>query len=234
MDKSPRYIQIREFINNKISSNVWPVGSKIPTEMVLTEQFGVSRMTVNKAIRDLVTAGLLKRTARVGTFVCQNKMESPLIDIRNIADEIRQRGKQYSSQVLTQLTLHADPQTAIRLGVPLDTPIYFSEIVHLEDDSPLQLEMRWVNPSFAPDYIKQDFNRSTPNEYLTKNCPLSSIEHSVEAVMVNKRIQGYLHLSTHQPCLLLNRRTWSKQNLISVALLYHPADKYKLSLKTNL
>lgn len=234
MGKSPRYIQIREFINEKISNNVWSVGSKIPTEIELTKQFGVSRMTVNKAIRDLVTAGLLKRTARVGTFVCQNKMVSPLTDIRNIADEIRTRGKQYKSKVITQSSLHADHQIAIRLGVPIDTLIYFSEIVHLEDDSPLQMEVRWVNPEYAPDYIKQDFTLSTPNEYLTKNCPLSSIEHTVEAIMVNKRIQEYLHLSNHQPCLLLNRRTWSEQNLISVALLYHPADKYKLSLKTNL
>jgi len=234
MAKLPRYIQIREYINEKISNNVWSVGSKIPTEIALTQQFGVSRMTVNKAIRDLVTAGLLKRTARLGTFVCQEKIESPLIDIRNIADEIRLRGKQYSSKVLTLLTLNADHQTAIRLGVPIDTPVYFSEIIHLEDDSPLQLEVRWVNPEYAPGYIKQDFTGSTPNEYLTKNCPLSSIEHTVEAVMVDKRIQDYLHLSAHQPCLLLNRRTWSKQDLISVALLYHPADKYKLSLKTKL
>jgi GntR family histidine utilization transcriptional repressor len=122
---------------------------------------------------------------------------------------------------------------AIRLGVKIETPIFFSEIIHLEDNIPLQLELRWVNPEFAPNYIDQDFTQATPNEYLTKNCPLSSIEHTVEAVMATDHVQKYLHLSNFEPCLLLNRRTWSNQDLISVALLYHPADKYKLSLKTN-
>ncbi|MGC3835341.1 GntR family transcriptional regulator [Moritella viscosa] len=173
MNSSPRYIQIQDFILEKINSHVWMPGSKIPTELELTKQFSVSRMTVNKAIRDLVNKGLLERTPRLGTFVCQKKVESSLSDIRNIADEIRQRGRTYSNKV-------------------------------------------------------------TPNEYLTKNCPLSSIEHTVEAIMPSPSIQQHLDLTAQQPCLLLNRRTWSKQDLISVALLYHPADKYKLSLKAEI
>jgi GntR family histidine utilization transcriptional repressor len=233
MSKAPRYKQIREFINEKISSNFWPVGTKIPTEIELTKQFSVSRMTVNKAIRDLVTAGLLERSPRIGTFVCAKKITSPLQNIHNIADEIQERGKQYSNKVLTQISLKADDEIAMRLGVKIGTTIYFTEIIHLEDDIPLQLERRWVNPEFVADYIKQDFSQATPNEYLTKNCPLSSIEHTVEAMIASKYIQQHLHLSPHAPCLLLNRRTWSNENLISVALLYHPAEKYKLTLKTN-
>jgi len=233
MSNSPRYIQIQDFIQDKINSHVWMPGSKIPTELELTKQFNVSRMTVNKAIRDLVNQGLLKRTPRLGTFVCHKKAESPLNHIRNIADEISQRGKTYSNKVLSQQTLLADEEIAIRLGVKLETPVFFSEIIHFEDDIALQLELRWVNPQFAPHYIEQDFTQATPNEYLTKNCPLSSIEHTVEAVIANADIQTHLSLTALQPCLLLNRRTWSKQDLISVALLYHPADKYKLSLKAD-
>ncbi|PKH05918.1 histidine utilization repressor [Moritella sp. Urea-trap-13] len=234
MNSSPRYIQIQDFILEKINTHVWLPGNKIPTELELTKQFNVSRMTVNKAIRDLVNQGLLERTPRLGTFVCQKKVESSLSDIRNIADEIRQRGKAYSNKILRQVTIPADDEIAMRLGVRIDTPIFFSEIIHYEDDVALQLEVRWVNPQFAPDYITQDFSLATPNEYLTKNCPLSSIEHTVEAVMPITSIQQHLNLTALQPCLLLNRRTWSKQDLISVALLYHPADKYKLSLKTEI
>ena len=97
MNSSPRYIQIQDFILEKINSHVWLPGNKIPTELELTKQFSVSRMTVNKAIRDLVNQGLLERTPRLGTFVCHKKIESSLSDIRNIADEIRQRGKTYSN-----------------------------------------------------------------------------------------------------------------------------------------
>lgn len=234
MSTAPLYIQIQRFIQEKINTHVWLPGNKIPTELELTKQFNVSRMTVNKAIRDLVNQGLLERTPRLGTFVCHKKVESSLSDIRNIADEIHQRGKIYSNKTLRQITLAADDEIAMRLGVKIDTAVFFTEIIHYEDETPLQLEVRWVNPIFAPNYISQDFSLATPNEYLTKNCPLSSIEHTVEALMPSTSIQQHLALSAQQPCLLLNRRTWSQQDLISVALLYHPADKYKLSLKAEI
>lgn len=234
MSKSPRYIQIKTYISDKISNHEWVPGHKIPTEIELTETFNVSRMTVNKAIRDLVSDGLLERTPRLGTFVCQKKAESPLTDIRNIADEISQRGGEYSNKVLSQRSIVADDEIAMRLGVMLGTQIYFSEIIHFEDNEPLQLEIRWVNPEYAPAYIQQDFSQATPNEYLSQNCPLSTIEHTVEAIVPDAKTQRYLNLSANEPCLLLNRRTWSKQNLISAALLYHPGHRYKLSSRTHL
>ncbi len=76
MSTVPRYQQIREFIAEKINSDIWPVGTKIPTEIELTKQFSVSRMTVNKAIRELVIEGVLQRTPRIGTFVCTKKISS--------------------------------------------------------------------------------------------------------------------------------------------------------------
>ncbi|WP_438895141.1 GntR family transcriptional regulator, partial [Bacillus cereus group sp. BC329] len=85
----------------------------------LTEQFGVSRMTVNKAIRDLVNEGRLQRRPRLGTFVCDpgEKSESPLLDIRIIAEEVSDRGRQYSSKVLKQVAIKADDSIATKLGV---------------------------------------------------------------------------------------------------------------------
>ncbi|MDF2152350.1 histidine utilization repressor [Vibrio sp. CAU 1672] len=230
---SPLYIQIKHFIVGKIDSGEWPVGHRIATELALTEQFGVSRMTVNKAIRDLVNEGRLQRRPRLGTFVCppESKAESPLLDIRNIADEIANRGRTHHSKVRQQLALKADDAIAIKLGVMLGTTVFYSEIIHYENDSPIQLELRWVNSQYAPQYLQQDFTLITPNQYLSDNCPLSAIEHTVEAIVPDSRIRQDLHMQTNEPCLLLNRRTWSEDKLVSTALLYHPGSKYKLSSK---
>ncbi|MCW8332947.1 histidine utilization repressor [Vibrio paucivorans] len=233
MSDSPLYIQIKQFIADNIESGRWPVGHRITTELELTKQFGVSRMTVNKAIRDLVSEGKLQRKPRAGTFVCapEEKAESPLLDIRNIADEVNQRGKHYRSEVKKQLAVTADDAIATKLGVMLGKEIFYSEIIHFENDTPIQLEVRWVNPSHAPDYLSQNFSEMTPNEYLSNSCPLSAIEHTVEAVLPDQHVQESLALKQSEPCLLLNRRTWSKDNLVSSALLYHPGSKYKLSSK---
>lgn len=229
----PRYLQIKQYLNEKIQTRTWPVGYKIPTEIELADEFSVSRMTANKAIKELVTDGLLKRTPRLGTFVCHKKAESPLMEIRNIAVEIRQRGHHYSCKIIKVETVLARDDIALRIGVRNDTNIYFTQIVHYENDIPIQVEERWVNPSFALDYIQQDFTKQTPNEYLVRACPLSDIEHAVEAIIPPPHISDLLEISNITPCLLLNRRTWSEDNLISVALLYHPGDRYKLTSRTK-
>ena len=236
MSTPPLYLQIKHYIDNKIESGQWPIGHRISTEIELTKQFEVSRMTVNKAIRDLVAEGKLQRKPRLGTFVCSNqdKAESPLLDIRNIAEEVKQRGKTYTSKVKTQIALNADESVATKLGVMLGTAVFYSEIVHYEDKSPIQYELRWVNASYAPDYLQQDFTESTPNQYLSENCPLSAIEHTVEAIVADGAVRNALRLGANEPCLLLNRRTWSHDKLVSSALLYHPGTRYKLSSKVLL
>ena len=130
MSNSPLYLQIKQYIAEQIDQGYWPVGHRITTELELTKQFNVSRMTVNKAIRDLVSEGRLVRRPRLGTFVCapDDKAESPLLDIRNIA-EIEQRGKAYSSKVVKQVALMADDAVA-RLGVMLGSSVFYSEIIH--------------------------------------------------------------------------------------------------------
>jgi GntR family histidine utilization transcriptional repressor len=190
-------------------------------------------MTVNKAIRDLVAEGKLQRRPRVGTFVCapDDKAESPLLDIQNIAEEVKLRGKTYSSKVIKQASMLADETVAIKLGVMLNSPIFYSEIIHFEDNSPIQYELRWVNSAYAPDYLEQDFTQITPNQYLSENCPLSAIEHTVEAIVADDEVRTALRLGANEPCLLLNRRTWSQDKLVSSALLYHPGTRYKLSSK---
>lgn len=230
---SPIYMQIKQFIVQKIDSGVWHIGFKIPTELALTEQFGVSRMTVNKAIRDLVNEGRLQRRPRLGTFVCEptEKAESPLLDIRNIAEEVSNRGKAYRSKVLRQQALKADDTIATKLGVMLGTQVFYSEIIHYEDKEPIQLELRWVNSSYAPNYLQQDFTQITPNQYLSESCPLSAMEHTVEAIIPDARVRQELNMKVSEPCLLLNRRTWSDDRLVSTALLYHPGNRYKLSTK---
>lgn len=201
---APLYMQIKQFILDKIETGEWMTGQRIATEFELTEQFEVSRMTVNKAIRDLVNEGRLQRRPRLGTFVCDpvEKSESPLLDIRNIAAEVRDRGREYRSKVLKQVAIKADATIATKLGVMLGTTVFYSEIIHYEDSTPIQLELRWVNSQYAPSYLDQDFTHITPNQFLSDNCPLSAIEHTVEAIVPDNRIKLDLNMSSNEPCLL--------------------------------
>ncbi|PMR77574.1 histidine utilization repressor [Billgrantia endophytica] len=224
----PLYLQIQQHLLEKINGGDWPAHHQIPPEEQLARNFGVSRMTANKAIRDLVQQGYLIRQPGLGTFVTDRKAESSLVEVHNIAEEVRSRGHGYSNDVLCSEAIEADDEVALRLGVRLGTRVFHTLIVHRENGVPIQLENRYVNPRWVPDYLDTDFTHHTPNEVLVAACPISDIEHVVEAVLVDETTARHLDTDTTRPCLSMIRRTWSGDHLISYARLIHPGERYKL------
>ncbi|MDX5376768.1 MAG: histidine utilization repressor [Halomonas sp.] len=225
---APLYLQIQQHLLEKIQSGEWSAHHQIPPEEQLARNFGVSRMTANKAIRDLVQQGYLTRQPGLGTFVTDRKVESSLVDVHNIAEEVRGRGHLYSNDVLLAEAIAADDEVALRLGVRLGTRVYHTRIVHRENGVPIQLEERFVNPRWVPDYLENDFRQHTPNEVLVAACPITDIEHVVEAVLVDDLTAKRLETEATRPCLSMTRRTWSGDHLISYARLIHPGERYKL------
>lgn len=228
MTSAPLYLQIQQHLLEKIQGGIWPAHYQIPPEEQLARDFNVSRMTANKAIRDLVQKGYLTRQPGLGTFVTDRKAESSLVEVYNIAEEVRSRGHNYSNKVLVQEVIEADDEVALRLGVRLGSRVFQTLLVHLEDDTPIQLENRYVNPRWVPDYLASDFSLHTPNEILVAACPITDVEHIVEAVLVGTQVAHWLAIDTATPCLSMVRRTWSGEQLISYARLLHPGDRYKL------
>jgi len=97
----------------------------------------------------------------------------------------------------------------------------------------LQLAERYVNAKIVPEYITQDFSVITPSQYLSELFPLSEVEHIVEAIVPSQLEQKLLDISAEVPCLLVNRRTWSDNRLISYARLIHPGNLYRLSSRST-
>lgn len=225
---TPRYKAIEDFLLQRIHDGTYPVNHQIPPEEQLARDFGVSRMTANKAIQHLVQQGYLLRQAGLGTFVTDRKAESSLHDVLNIASEVRARGHDYSNDVIRCEAVAADDEVALRLGLRLGAQVFHSILVHRENGVPIQLEDRFVNPRWVPHYLDADFSQQTPNEVLVASCPISDVEHVVEAVLVDAQTAAWLDMQPSMPCLSMIRRTWSDEHLISYARLIHPGERYKL------
>ena len=223
-----QYERIKDFITDKVMSGDWPVGHRIPTEHELTAMFAVSRMTVNRAVRELSAEGLVRRQPGAGTFVTNERPSLDLVEVHNIADDVQARGHAYSSVVHLLQQEEAMPAVAESLGLRPGARVFHSIIVHLENHWPIQLEDRFVNPKAAPDYVKQDFSVRTPNAYLMTVGPLERVEHTIEAVPPSATTCEMLRIAPSEPCLLLHRRTWSKGRVVSRAWLTHPGSRYRL------
>ena len=90
-------------------------------------------------------------------------------------------------------------------------------------------EPETVLASLAPDYLKIDFSRTTPSEYLADIAPLQEAEHVLRAVMPDERTRKLLAMPRDEPCLLMIRRTWAAGAIASVARLFNPGSRYELS-----
>ncbi len=229
-DRSPpRYAAIKQSISDAVRDGLLKPGDRVPSEAELVEQFDVSRMTANRALRELQASGIVVRRAGVGSFIAEPRPIGQMIEIRNIAEEVRGRGHIYRARVVQNLEERAGAETAALLEVPLGTRIFHSIIVHHEAEFPIQLEERFVLASAAPDYGKIDFTQMTPNEYLTRTAPLERVEHRVCAMMPDERTHGMLGLADGEPVLRMTRRTWSRSRLVSHAWLTHPGTRFELS-----
>ena len=225
---TPKFAQIKQFIVDKIKNGAWQENQRVPSENELSSQFSVSRMTARRALSELTDAGILTRSQGLGTFVASFKSQSSLLEIKNIADEVKERNGQYSCSVQVLESINAVAPIAIALGVEVDSVVYRSVLVHNENDKPLQVEERFVNPALAAGYLQQDFSALTPHEYLSIVAPLTQARHTVEAVMPNSQMCQWLNLYNEEPCLQVIRRTWSTKGIVSFARLVSPGSKYRL------
>ncbi|MBD1550219.1 histidine utilization repressor [Pseudomonas typographi] len=225
---APQYERVKQMITAQIASGAWAVHQRVPSESELVAQLGLSRMTINRALRELTAEGLLVRMQGVGTFVAEAKGQTALFEIHNIADEIAARGHIHRAQVMALDTLAAPPEVAAALSVAEGFHVYHSLLVHFENDLPVQIEDRFVHPTFAPDYLKQNFKRETPYVYLMQLSPVTEAKHVVEAILAEPYEAKVLKVKRSEPCLLIKRTTWSGKQPATFARLLYPGSRYRL------
>ena len=224
----PIYSKVKLAIQHKIASGEWQPNQRVPSESELVQALNVSRMTVNRALRELTVEGILTRQQGLGTFVAQKKAHSALFEIHNIAEEVAARGGVYRAEQLLLEKSGATVEEAMKMGFRTGHPIFRSILLHYENNLPIQIEERAVNAEMAPDYDQQDFTRITPYVYLMQVAPMTEGEHLVEAVLANELECQRLQINATEPCLQIRRRTWSGDQIVTTARLLHPGSRFQL------
>jgi GntR family histidine utilization transcriptional repressor len=224
----PLYQQVKRLIVDGIRTGAWGDQKRLPSENYLVERLSVSRMTVHRALRELKSEGVIVRVPGRGSFVSPEKPRSTLLEVQDIAEEIRARGSEYRCRVEVLEEVRADRELAQALGLKPGEHAFHSVIVHEENGEPLQFEERWINPSVAPGYLDQDFTLRTPHRFLTMSAPITEVEHVLHAMRPDPRIQEYLRIPADAPCLLLARRTWSGSQAATRSFFVFPGERYSL------
>ncbi|AGP88892.1 histidine utilization repressor [Alteromonas mediterranea] len=223
------YLKLKKSILNKIISGEWEVGFKIPADKDLGKEAGVSRLTANKAMSELADEGYVQRAPGIGSFVADNRSHGQLLQVTNIAEEIRSKSHHYDNHIIKIGECNADSEVAKMLQITKGDNIYKSSLIHKDEGVPIQLEIRYVNPLVAPDFLNVNFSKTTPTAYLMSISPPQEVEQKIEAVMPSETEKNHLELRENEPCLLISRRTWIRGAVATFVRLYHPGSRFDLS-----
>ena len=227
-----QYLKVKQYLLHGIQSKMWADERRIPSENELVRVCDVSRMTARRAIKELESEGHIYSIRGKGTFIASTKHQSSAVELRNIADEVRDSHNQYRCEVLTHCAV-TKPELAEKLGLPT-AELFYSAVIHFENGMPIQLEQRYVNPDIVPDYLTLDLTEITANEYLMQQCPAHEVSHQIEAVSANEQQVKQLQLAVDEPCLKVTRKTRYRGAVVSYATLFHPGSRYVLGTRFTL
>jgi GntR family histidine utilization transcriptional repressor len=222
------YAKVKQHLMHGLESGQWPPGALMPSEAALVAEFGVSRMTVSRALRELQAEGLVQRSQGLGTYAAPLHRVASQLTLRDLHEEIEARGHRHQAVVHLQRAEAAPVALAAQLGVAPGTEVFHTLIAHLEDGVALQCEDRYVNPACAPDYLGADFTQTTPTQWLLQHTALWRAQYSIEAGRATAREAKLLGIAPDAACLVVVRRTFTHSAAITLARLVHPGARFAL------
>jgi GntR family histidine utilization transcriptional repressor len=228
VDTLAPYARVKQFLKEGLADGTWPPGALMPSEAELVAQFGVSRMTVTRALKELQAEGLVERAQGVGTFASRLHRVSSTLTIRDLHEEIEARGHRHHAVVHLQRAEKAAAALAAQLGLAPGARVFHTLIVHHENGVPLQCEDRYVNPACSPGYLGTDFTKTTPTQLLFETTALWRAQYSIEAEAATAEEARLLGIGAHDACLVVTRRTFTHDAAITIARLVHPGTRYLL------
>lgn len=200
----------------------------------MAQSYGVSRMTMNKALTQLAQEGYLIRRKRSGTFVAHARAQSAVLEINNIANEVSRLGREYCWKLLLCERRRLQQSDLRLLGVidgdlaKSTGDVVFLQGVHFSGSDPFCLETRAINLDSVPSAISRDFSKEVPGIWLLNSMPWSTARHVIRAVNAIGRDANLLDLPLGTACLEMLRETGSGGKWVTFARLLYPGEAHQL------
>lgn len=233
------YSEIEEYIMEKIHTGEWAVGTMIPTEMQLCEQFGVSRSTVRAAMMRLVQEGHLKRVKRKGTFVTAPRvLEQSTVFIESFFNEMFRRGMEVETEVLEFRYMEADEELKQRFEGEISQVIKLSRLRYVKDsfgEGPIVLTTSYL-PGDDTFLFKYDFTKVSLTSVLNDNGKdRSSMEKEMTAMVLTGRESHLLGMKEGSLAMVITSVTRDEQGqVIEVTESIYPLERNRFIWKLQL
>ncbi len=217
---APRYIRIREELRRRVLDGTYRPGQRIPSEPRLAQEFGVSRGTVERAIRGLVEEGVLVREQGRGTFVAYPALESTSFRLSTFAEEARRQGWIPSTRLIRAHVIPAPEDVARTLHLPPGTDLIEIVRLHCANREPVVYELRQLAYTLCPKLLEEDLEHSSVHELLLYkyHIPLVRARFTVRAITLSGEPAALLEVPDGSPGFAVERVTYRTGNKPAVRM----------------
>lgn len=233
-DQIPLYIQLKESIRSSITSGQLKFGDKIPTELELSEEYKISRITVRKAILELVEEGYLVKKQGKGTFVNKRKIERKIVHFLSFSDACKANGLTASSKVIKKEIIQ--PTAADKQSLQLDDgdALLFIQRVRYAGDSPIMLENNFFSYKEYHSLLNENLDGSLYKilEEKLGVKPAGSSELSLEIYRAGEEEVQLLNIASGEPLWYMETTVIDENDRpVHRGKQYILGDSYKFILK---
>lgn len=210
----PYYIQISDELRSNIQIEKWQEGEKIPTEMELCEIYHVSRITIRKAIDELVKDSLLVRKRAKGTFVKKSEVDSSnyFTLVKSFTEEMKEVGKLVETTKVNVLITHADKNLAKYLNLSIGEKVIVLKRLRGYDKKTIGLFITYFKYEDYFSLNARDYYGSFYSYLKKHGIVVANNKEIIEAISPNKEIAYFLKIPQHSPILKRTRFTSDSLN----------------------
>ena len=212
--KTHLYYQLYDILYDNIKKGIYKPGDKLPTENQLIQLYGVSRVTIRKAMDMLLNEGLIVKRRGHGTFVQSKKVEQTLTKVLHFSNEMEKRGYKSTVKMLINEKVYANKKIAEALSIPTGSPLIHVCRLRYANDEPMCIESAYLIYEKCPNVLKQDFSKISLRHFLQSeyNIFWKRAHQRIYAIKANSRFADYLNISDGDPLIYIERVSYTQNN----------------------
>ena len=206
----PLYHQLKTVIRREIEGGRWPPEAQLPTEDDLATRFGVSKITVRQALRELAGEGFIRREQGRGTFVERRRLQQGPRELTSFTDEMRSHGLVPASRVLEQGAIAAPPGVAGALGLTEDAPVFRLRRLRLANREPMGVQTAFIPLDLAPGIVKIRFAGASLYDVLQSHFGLhpATARETYCVTLLKRDVAALLRVPARSPAMTAERVTF--------------------------
>lgn len=227
------YLQVANSLKEDIFTGKFKSGQSIGSQKELGELFGVSRITIRKAIEVLEKENLVTTIHGKGTFVKQDKVEQQLDGLKSLTDVIKTHGYDPKVEVIKKENRKTNGSFS---ETEQEIDCLYIERIHIVEDEVIALAKIYIPNIYGSEITKDDLENNTIYDLLERKfeVELGEADQSIEACPADKELSEILNVKIGSPLLKAQRLVFSKENeLIEKITFYYRYDAFAFKVKLN-